>query len=281
MSEEAKETVDKKESGDGCKCCKCKAFVKRHKKLSWTILIVVVVLAVLRISLGVIVKSSVSTVAPLIAGVPVTIGDVSISVCEGYMALSNVKVGNPEGFNEKNMLTLEKAVFDIGMCSLFSKKLRIEEITVQGLKLYYEQKLTTNNISTLQANLEKNLGTAEKTAEEKPAPEKKEKPAESKKLQVDKIQMNDITTYVVVPGGSIPVMMIPINMENLGTGPDGITAGEVFVAILNKLSLGAADAAVEASKKAGSKTWEALKGAGTGIGDGVGKGTDAVKKLFK
>ena len=67
MSEEAKETVDKKESGDGCKCCKCKAFVKQHKKLSWTILIIVVVLAVLRISLGVIVKSSVSTVAPLIA----------------------------------------------------------------------------------------------------------------------------------------------------------------------------------------------------------------------
>ena len=171
------------------------------------------------------------------------------------------------------------------MCSLFSEKLRIEEITVEGLDLYYEQKLTTNNIAALQANVEKNLGISaaesDKGKESKPEEPGEETPAEAKKLQVDKIQMNDITAHVVVSGASIPVMMIPINMEDLGTGPDGITAGEVFAAILNKLSLGAASAAVDASKQAGTKTMDALKDAGGKIGESLGKGTDAVKGLFK
>ena len=204
------------------------------------------------------------------------------------------------------MVHLKKAVFDINISSLFSDKVVIEEITVDGLDLYYEQKFRTNNVSDLQANVEKNLGIKDKKSEpvkqEKPA-EKVEKtdkePAEAKKLQVDKILLRDITAHVVISGADIPVMMVPINMEKLGTGPEGITAGGVFAAILNKLSMGAADAVVEAAKKGTAAAGDALQNLGdsTGkalqnLGDSTGKaldnagkelqkGAESLKNLFK
>lgn len=285
MSEEVKTDSEKQENGKPCKCCKCRNFFKNHKKLSWTILSIVVILAILRIFLGVIVKSAVSTAAPLIAGVPVTIGDVSVGVLEGYVALSDVKIGNPEGFKAENMLTLKKAVFDLGMRTLFADKLQIEEITVEGLDLYYEQKLTTNNVSALLDNLQKKTGASKKEeAKEAPKaekPEEKKEAAQAKKLQVDKIQLNDITTHVVVIGTTdVPIMMVPINLTDLGTGPDGITALDLFTEIMKQLSVGAANAVVEASKKTGSATMNVLKDAGKGIGSGLGTGTQKVKDLI-
>ena len=247
---------------------KLKDFYKRHKKLSWTVGSIAVLLIVVRIFLGQIVQSGVSTIAPMIAGVPVEIGDVSISVFQGYVELKDVKVGNPEGFGAENMLTLKRAVFDIDLGSLFSDKIRIEEITVTGLDLYYEQKLTTNNVAALQANVEKNLG---KKAEENTSGSDgenggtEEAPAEPQKLQVDKIAMNEMWTHVVISGADVPVPIVPINMENLGTDPEGITGMEVFAKVLDKLSFGVTGAVTEALKNAGSAAGNVIDGAGKGI----------------
>ena len=257
-----------------CGCGKFKNFVKKHKILSWTVGGIILLLILIRIFLTPIVQTSVSTIAPMITGVPVTIGDVSVGILSGYVALEDVKVGNPEGYKSKNMVHLKKAVFDIDIASLFSDKVIIEEITVDGLNLYYETKFKSSNVSDLQKNVEKNLGTADKKAEEpakKEKPEakaeKEESPSEPQKLQVNKILLQDITAHVVISGADIPVMMIPINMENLGTGPEGITAGGIFAAILNKLSMGASDAAVEAFKKGTAATGEALKDIGDKAGN--------------
>lgn len=265
---------------------KFKGFVKRHKVLSWIIGVIIVLLVIARIFLTQIIQTGVSTVAPMITGVPVTIGDVSISILQGYVALDNVKVGNPEGYKAENMVSLNRAVFDIDLGSLFTEKIRIEEITVDGLDLYYEQKLNRNNISDLQANVEKNLGTASKTGEEvkKSEPAKEEESSEPKKLQVDKILLKGITTHVVLSGVDVPVMMVPINMENLGTGPEGITAAGIFGAVLDKLSLGAASAMVEAVKKSGAATGQALKDAGKNLQKGtedLKKEAEKLKKLFQ
>ena len=261
---------------------KVKAYCKKHKVLSWTVGIIVVLLVIIRIFLTQIIQTSVSTVAPMITGVPVTIGDVSVGILSGYVALEDVKVGNPAGYKSENMVALKKAVFDINVGSLFSDKIIIEEITVDGLDLFYETTLRSNNVADLQANVEKNLGGSEKKAEpekaEKAEPKgEKESASEPKKLQVDKILLRGITAHVVVTGADIPIMMIPINMENLGTGPDGITAGGIFAAILNKLSLGAADAAVEALKKSGAATGQALKDAGQNLQEKA----KSLKNIFK
>lgn len=275
-----------------CGCCcggkenKFMKFVKNHKKLSWTVGIIVVLLIIFRISLGLIIQKGVATVAPMITGVPVSIGNVSVRILSGYVALSDVKVGNPRGYKAENMVTLEKAVFDIAPLSVFSDKIRIEEITVTGLNLYYEQKLRSNNISDLQANVEERLGVKKDPAakKEKPVAKKEEKGSEPKKLQVDQIHLNDITAHVVVAGADVPVMMIPINMENLGTGPEGITAGGVFAAILDKLSLGAAGAVVEATKKAGAATGKALQDLGKQTGNALkdaGKGLEESSQKLK
>lgn len=262
---ESKENEKKRDAVEALK-----NFYKRHKKLSWTVGSIVVLLVIVRIFLGQIVQTSVAALAPKIAGVPVSIGDVSISVFSGYVELKDVKVGNPEGFGAEHMVTLKHAVFDIDLGSLFSDKIRIEEITVTGLDLYYEQKLTTNNVATLQANVEKNLG-AEKaqTADAQIASEEEEGTAEEapqpQKLQVDKIAMNEMWTHVVIAGADVPVPIIPINMENLGTGPEGITGMEVFAEVLNKLSFGVTGAVAEALKNAGGAATDVIEGAGEGI----------------
>lgn len=264
-----------------------KSFCKRHKILSSILGVIVVLLAAFLIFTGPIVKFCIEQFAPAAVGMPVTIGVLDIKLLQGKIAVrdfrlgdssglnsehfvilnqidvdlkegsvdvSDILIANPKGFHSKHILKLKKARLDLEPDSLFEEKLVIDELTVAGLDLYYEPNVQgNNNIEALQEYIEKMF----------PKPTEKEKKEgtkkEPQKLQVDDLNLTDINLHTVMLGQELVIPMIPIELEDLGEGPEGITASDVSLVILDKLSLGAVDAIAQYAKNIGGETKKFIK----------------------
>ncbi len=205
---------------------------KSHKKSFIASIVGAVVLVVLILAVcfaGVLVKVGGENIGPLVTGGPLKIGWASLNVFTGRIVMHNVVVGNPKGFTSKNIVIAKRIVVDADMRTIFNKKLTLEEVTVKGVEVYYEQHLTESNLSALQnnvANFQKKLGLS---------PDPKAKP---KKLQVNKLSLTDINVNLVVSKAAAPMPIPSIELKDLGTDPEGITPVEVVGKVLDKLTAG-------------------------------------------
>ena len=260
-----------------------------------------VIFLLLAFCLGPIVRICAEKIVPAVLGVPLTISSLKIYPLTGYVGAEGIKLGdskglnaeqfvsigkvevllykgsadvkdiliaNPEGFNEKYLLNLKHAKVDLDPGTLLSEKLRIEEILVEGTDFYYEPQITgQDNVK----KLEEYVNTTFKV----PADQKKKEP---QKIQVDKIRIRDIDVATVVLKQNVVIPMIPIRMEKLGTGPDGITVGDIFIRLLDKLSLGATTAIKDNignlgkfTKDVGTQSTKVLESTGDQIKSGFNK----------
>lgn len=220
---------------------------KRKRKI-WKITgitagIIIVLVMIVLLSLGTIVKHSLTTIGPKVLGAPVKVGSVNINVFSGVVDIRDLFIGNPQGYKHECALTVKTIRVDIVPSSLVGKKMIVEEFTLDGVDVYFEPSATllSNNLSQLNENVSafsKKFSSGEaKTAAENKA-EKKET-----KLQVDDLNLTSIFVNVVtsVPGGPVskaPLPVVPIELENLGQDEDGITPLNLTAVILNKLTLG-------------------------------------------
>lgn len=211
-----------------------------------TIAILLAVIIVLLLTLPYIIKGSIQTVGSAIAGVPMKVTSISFNVFKGQVGIRNFIVGNPEGYSSEHAFKLENFFVDLDMSTLLSKKLVIEQIQINGVELNYETAILRNNISDIQQNVNKVLGT---DSREKNSGEKA---SAGKPLQVDHIEMKDITAWVVVKGtkAQVPLMLPPVVLNELGTGPDGVSSAavvnDVLVSMLTSIAkLVRADLAVK------------------------------------
>ena len=208
--------------------------------------VIVVLLIVLLLTLPFIIKGGIQHVGPMITGVPMSIKHIAFNPFEGSLTIRELFVGNPQGYSSPYAVKLGYFHVDIGMKTLFSKKILIERVEVKGVDLNYETSLLlNNNIQEIQDNVNKLAGEdskkeiapdkKEKVPEKKEkAPEKKEKAPGQKPLQIDYLELRDITAWVVMKGtkAKAPLMVAPIVMTQLGTGEDGITSVMVINDVL-------------------------------------------------
>lgn len=258
---------------------KKESFFKRHKYLCCIGGGFVLFVLLLLIFLGPILHFAIETFAPKAIGVPVTIGDLDLKLFSGQLKLKKVKLGdskglnsdhlleldlidldllkgcvdikevkisNPEGFQAKQILTLKKARLDLERDSIFEEKLIIEELTVTGLDLYYEPKIRgDDNIAALQAYIKKTFPTSQK----KPKDEDKDK--EPQKIQINELNLTEINIHTIIMGQDLTIPMLPFKLRDLGTGEEGVTGGEVALAILDQLSFRAISTIADYAKTLG------------------------------
>ena len=208
--------------------------------------ILLVLIIVVLLTLPWIIKGGIQHVGPIITGVPMEIKSVSYNPFEGTLTIKDFIVGNPSGYSTPYAVKLGHLHVDVGMTTLFSKKLLIERIEVKGVELNYETSVLKNNIQEIQDNVNKLAGEAKKS-------DKKEEAAASKPLQIDYLELRDITAWVVVKGtkAQAPLIVAPIVMTKLGTGEDGVTSvmviNDVLVSMMTSVTkLIGADAAFKA-----------------------------------
>jgi hypothetical protein len=241
-------------------------------------LVVVVLLAVLAVGLFLdgAIKRGVETFGPKLTKVDIKLQSVHLSLFSGSGTVKGLVIGNPEGFKTPSAMSVGETTLAIKPGSLLSDKIVIKVISVQAPEITFETDLRRNNLSKILSNLQEATGGG------KAEPAKPQEPA--RKLQVDKFDITGGRIHVSATGvlqGTATIPLPDIHLQDLGAGPDGITAAELTKRVMEAVEKGAVKAAsgavADIGKGAVYLTKDA-KGLGTNTVDSVTKGLGG---LFK
>lgn len=254
---------------------------------------ILVLILVLILTLPFIIKAGIQTVGSSIAGVPITVNNISLNPITGSLEIRDLLVGNPKGYSTPHAFKLGKFHASLKPSSLLAHKIILTQIEIRSVELNYETSLLNNNISDIQANVNKSLGLdkAGKPSDTAKPEEPKAAAGGGKVLQIDSLELSDITVHVTVKGSraGVPLMAPPISLRDLGTGPDGITPAGVVNDVLASLltSLGkllgadiAGKAIGDAASSAGKTVNDAASSAGKAVNDAASSLGGALKGLI-
>lgn len=259
------------------------------KKIMIVILIVIFLIPVfINIFGDRVLKSGIETAASNTLKVDVTLEDISLSLLSGSVEMDNLIIPNPEGYENPTLLEAGNAKINVGLMSLMSDTVKIDDIIFNDIMVTIEQKdLTTNNLQEILNSLPK--------PEEKPEKEKPEK-----NLIIKNLEMNNISVKIKmlpIPGkaDTLKLNLAPIKMTDLGTD-NKMSFAELTAKILGSIAMGIAEDGAnlipkELREVLGTGTEaiieggkDVLKGAGEvlkGAGDAGKDISDGLKGLFK
>lgn len=260
------------------------------KKIILIVAGVVVVLVVglaifLTLSLDSLVKKGVETVGPQITKTEMKLDKASISVLSGSGTLHGFLIGNPEGYKTPAAIQFGEASVGVRPASVLSDKIHVTHVRIVEPQITFEGTLgTANNLSKILENVEASTGGGTSA----PGDNAKAEPAgsgASTKLQVDDflIRGAKVSVSMTMLGGKALTVTIPdIHFTDLGTGPEGITAGELTKKVLSQITKETLEAVGAAVKDLGKKATEAIKGAaGEEATKALDKATKGIGDLFK
>lgn len=283
--------------------------VKKSLKLTgkialWALGVIVVLLLILPLWIGPVVKGVANSVVPGIVGTEFHLGEFGLNPYTGCLHVGDLQLANPTNYAKENCVELEALDINLAMTSLFSKKLRIEEIVVKTLRvsstagggnfMQIAENASGESEEEVKADLEK-IEEAEAKAEAKAAKEDGQTVVEEKSeggLQIDRLVIDGLTVKV----GVVPVPVPKLTIEGIGAdSEEGASYSEVAATIWKKIqgsmtAVGGAvvdgatavgGAVVDGAGKAASAVADGVGAAASKIGEGAGKAVDAMKNLLK
>ncbi len=253
----------------------------RKIMIAAAILIVAAVGAVLFLvsNLDSLVKTAIETVGSKVAGVPVTVEAVKISLRNGSGTITGLSVANPPGFTTPTAITLGELSLAIDTASVTSNPVVIKDIVVAAPAVTYEiGKDGGSNITAIQNNV------ASYTAGGKAAPATQAggnaAPASSatgggKKRVIDVLELKDgkVTLATPLPGGKASAPLGNIRLTGIGSGGGGASGAQIATPVLQAVSA----ASIKAVGKLGIGSM--VKGLTSGVTSGAGAGAAATGGL--
>ena len=153
------------------------------KILKWVLIVLVVLVVIVVLAATVfldsIVKTAVQTAGPAVIGAPITLKDVSISLFTGKVAMEGLVIGNPPGFQTDHAVKLDHFLLRLKPTSVFSKKIVIRQILIDGPEITYEVTLKGSNIGKISDNAS---GGSAPAPRRKPRRSRRRKPARRLRL---------------------------------------------------------------------------------------------------
>ena len=114
------------------------------------VVIAVIAMVVVANNLGGIIKSGINDYGASVVGVPVSVSDVAINFLDGTASISDLQVGNPEGFSQSNAFELKRIDIELDLMSLTKPVVIINRIAIDGAQVFAEQVGTTTNLQVIQ-----------------------------------------------------------------------------------------------------------------------------------
>lgn len=102
-----------------------------------------------------VIKNGIELTGSAIFKVPVTVERVEVSFLSGVGEITDLKVGNPEGYQSESALQIDSLKIEIDVGSLTSNKIHIKSLMVDSPRITYEGSFTTSNLKQLQTNAER------------------------------------------------------------------------------------------------------------------------------
>ena len=201
------------------------------KKLLGVLAVLIIIgavgLFILSKSAGKIIQKGVVTVGPEIAQVDIELAGADISFLSGAGELRGLKVHNPEGYDGDHAFYADHLSLDVQPMSVLSDKIVIDEILIIGPDIQFEQRLKSSNLNQIQANVQESLGSSEAQEAEE---------AGGKKLEIKRFVLQDAKVGVGVGTNPISITIPTIELTDLGSGEEGITAGEVIGVMMTEVT---------------------------------------------
>lgn len=174
------------------------------------------------------IKSGVETYGPRVTQTPVTLGAANLSIFNGSGKLTDLLVGNPEGFQSGQIFALGEIDMQVDTSTVFSDKIVIDHIIIQRPQISYEQSLRGSNVKKLMQNIEAFTGPRD-------ASEAEPDQGPGKQVVIRRLLIEDATVYVGAMGVGQTVSIPRIEMANIGEGGESITMAEAIDLVLGKV----------------------------------------------
>lgn len=207
-------------------------------------------------------------------GVEVSIGLMDVSLQERTITAHNIKIGNPPGYENAHVVTVDQ--IDIAAGALSRELIELKDVSVKDADVYLEVTPNGTNLSDIRQNLNRDAGEAQSAG------------TEAVKVILDKLVMNGtIHPSVTIADLEIEAFSLPpLELRNIG-GANGASPGEVMAQVWVPLSRQVIRAANEKGYLQGLNA-DALKEVGVGrvqqikdkIDDEIDSVTEGVKGLF-
>jgi hypothetical protein len=241
---------------------------RNWKKIAlYSLAIFVLAMVVLVLSLGLIVKAAVDNALPMVTGTPCSMGFCSFNPVTGTVRVSDLKIGNPEGYGEENAFVLKNMKVSVDVPSIFSDVIVVKEITITGMNVDIETKqLTETNLTDIKANVDKFVkkGEEEAQAPQEEGGEPSEEAGPQKKIIIKLIKFEDNSVTMGVAGKTAPIPMPSFTIEDVGVENGGDTPAEagfeIMGAIIAHVSKAVGEQAAESVKKGAGSVLEGVKG---------------------
>jgi len=242
-------------------------------------IVVIVLVALLSLPLwfGPVVKTVANAVAPDIVKADFRLGHLSLNPYTARFELGDLSLANPEGYAERQAVSVGEVSFDAETLSLATDVIHIEEIKVKDVFASYVSggPEKVNNFQQFQYNLaggkekyeaaqakKKSAADAKATQAQEPAAEKGSK--SEKKFIIDRLEVSGIKVQYGVFPLKVPLSIV---LTDIGRKSGGATLEEAWNQIWAEIL------------KAGGSVGDQIKSLSGSVGEATKQATDSVKKL--
>lgn len=237
--------------------------------------VLVLAIAAFLIIPGQIIKFGVETFGSKALGVDVQVESIDLAFTKGSAEIRNLSVANPEGFKQPHVISIGRIQYQMDPKSVTTDQVVINRIQVDDAAFTYERGANGDNLTALQRNLEKNVGTSSNTdtkeTEMKPASTKGEQAA----VLIEVVEINNPKLHLAVdglPGDKTTIGMKTVRMANIGGKDSGTSPAEALAQVLKPILAAANLASVSRLRDMGMGAVDSVRDAGKGAVDSVKKG---------
>ncbi|MBT8146045.1 MAG: hypothetical protein KJN90_04285 [Gammaproteobacteria bacterium] len=199
------------------------------KILIGLIVILVIVVGGVFYAFDSLLKGGIESAGSSVLQTDVTVGSVGVSPLSGSGGIQQLRIGNPQGFNEPYAMELGGLDVAIDTSSVFSDVIVIDRIIIEQPVITYETRITTDNIRALLANI--GGGSSGQPSEEAAG--------SGKRVIIRDFQMLGPQVRVASAIGSADVTIPDLRLQDIGDENAAVTVAEagrqIFAALNERL----------------------------------------------
>ena len=223
----------------------------------------IIAIIVVSMSLNGLVKSGVETMGPKMMGVPVTLGDVDISLLSGgtdmRASLNELIIKNPEEYETDYAFSLPSIRIRVNRNSVLTDTVIVEEILIEGPAITFEGSLLGSNLGDIQDNLTRNTRPVsnheakeeEKNEKHEEGEEPEPEPEPEKKVHIKKVTIKNATINLSLFGGKIDPIQLTLpdfELHDIGKESGGTSFQEASAKIFDAIYASTIKAVMKSGK---------------------------------